>query len=168
MPGGSAHRAGISVGDVIIAADGQPVKTLEDMQNILIRNAAKGIILVKYKNANNEEKECSVYLASRPENPGYVIYSSDIIANSFVPIYGMKLVATSTTSKKKYSIEQIISGSVADESGFSENDPVDIRTIKFDDEKTSVYAEIYAKNRKKGYLDVSMAVVAALDSPYYF
>lgn len=168
MPGGSAHRAGISVGDVIIAADGQPVNTLEDMQNILIRNAARGIILVKYKNANNEEKECSVYLASRPENPGYVIYSSDIIANSFVPIYGMKLVATSTTSKKKYSIEQIISGSVADESGFSENDPVDIRTIKFDDEKTSVYAEIYAKNRKKGYLDVSMAVVAALDSPYYF
>ena len=52
--------------------------------------------------------------------------------------------------------------------GFSENDPVEIRSIKLNDDNSVIYAEIYAKNRKKGYLDGMMAIASQLDSPYYF
>ena len=37
-----------------------------------------------------------VYLAPRPDNPGYEIYKSDLISGSFVPIFSMKLTSSST------------------------------------------------------------------------
>ena len=66
------------------------------------------------------------------------------------------------------SFANVIKGSIADETGFSENDPVDIRNITFNSDNTAIYAEIYAKNRKKGYLDISMGLSAPLDGPNYF
>ena len=155
-------------GDLICEVDGQKVSTLEDMQNILMKSAAKSIIRVKYRRGEEQFLESDVYLGTRPENPGYNIYKGDIIAKSFLPIFGMQLVHVSTSNSRKYSIEQILKGSVADESGFSENDPVEIRNIKLLEDNSVIYAEIYAKNRKKGYLDGVMAIGSQLDSPYYF
>jgi S1-C subfamily serine protease len=168
FPGASASRARIVPGDLICEVDGQKVRTLEDMQNILMKTASKSIIRVKYRRGEEEFLESNVYLGTRPENPGYNIYKGDIIAKSFLPIFGMKLISVSTSSSRKYSVEQIIKGSIADESGFSENDPIEIRNIKLNDENSAIYAEIYAKNRKKGYLDGMMGIAGALDSPYYF
>ena len=168
FPGASASRAKIVPGDLICEVDGQKVSTLEDMQNILMKSAAKSIIRVKYRRGEEQFMESDVYLGTRPENPGYNIYKGDIIAKSFLPIFGMQLVHVSTSNSRKYSIEQILKGSVADESGFSENDPVEIRNIKLLEDNSVIYAEIYAKNRKKGYLDGVMAIGSQLDSPYYF
>ena len=168
FPGNSANRARILVGDVITELDGEKITTLEDMQNVLMKLPAKSIVKIKYRRGEEELFESDIYLGIRPENPGYAIYKGDIIAKSFVPIFGMKLVAVSSSNSRKYSIEQIIKGSVADESGFSENDPIEIRNIQLNDDNSVMYAEIYAKNRKKGYLDGVMAIGAQLDSPYYF
>ena len=168
FPGASASRAGMLVGDLVIECNGQTVRNLEDMQNVLMKSPAKSIVKVKYRRGENEFFEKEIYLGARPEQPGYNIYKGDIIAKAFVPIFGMKLVSVSTSSSRKYSIESIIKGSVADESGFSENDPVEIRNIKLNEDNSIMYAEIYAKNRKKGYLDGMMAIASQLDSPYYF
>ena len=168
FPGSSASRSHISVGDLLVEFDGQKITTLEDMQNLLMRSAAKSIVKIKFRHDEGEIHETEIYLAARPEHPGYNIYKGDIIAKSFVPIFGMRLLPVSTSSSRKYSIEEVIKGSVADESGFSENDPVEIRDIKLNEDNSAMYAEIYAKNRKKGYLDGIMAIAAPLDSPYYF
>ncbi len=166
MPGGSACRAGLKAGDVITELDGQKITSLEDMQTVLLKNPAKSIVGLKYLDSDGQEKISSVYLALRPENPGYLVYNSDVWAHSFVPIYGMKL--SQESGSKKYSVESVLRGSVADESGFSENDFIQIRNIQFNKEKTVISVEIYAKNRKKGYLDVGLMLSAMLDSPYYF
>lgn len=173
MPGGSANRAKIKVGDIITEIDGEKVFSLEDMQNVLLKNTSKSIISLKYKrnidSDDVQENSTLIYLSTRPENPGYLIYNSDLIANSFIPIYGMKLMSVSSSPLgKRYLIENIINGSIGDEAGFSENDYIEIKNIKFSDEKSVIYSEIYAKNRKKGYLDLSMALPASLDGPYYF
>lgn len=173
MPGGSANRAKIKAGDVITEIDGEKVFSLEDVQNVLLKNTSKSIISLKYKrnidSDDVQENSTLIYLSTRPENPGYLIYNSDLIANSFIPIYGMKLMSVSSSPLgKRYLIENIINGSIGDEAGFSENDYIEIKNIKFNDEKSAIYSEIYAKNRKKGYLDLSMALPASLDSPYYF
>ncbi|WP_407425211.1 S1C family serine protease [Treponema sp.] len=168
FPGSSASRTKILEGDVIIELNGEKITTLENMQNVLMKLPAKSIVKIKYRRSESEVYESDIYLGARPENPGYNIYKGDIIAKSFVPIFGMKLIAVSTSSSRKYSIEQIIKGSIADESGFSENDPIEIRNIRLSDDNSVIYAEIYAKNRKKGYLDGVMAIGSQLDSPYYF
>lgn len=167
LPGGSASRAKLKEGDIITEFDGQKITSLEDMQNVMMSYPAKSIVKIKYLRGE-ETKEMTVYLASRPEQPGYVIYKSDLFANSAYPIFGMKLTAVSSTSSKKYSIEKIISSSAADEYGFSENDPLEVLSLRLNDDKTVLYIELHSKNRKKGYLDMNMAFASQLDSPYYF
>ncbi len=168
FPGSSASRAHIKIGDVIVEVDGTKITTFEDLQSAMMKKSAKSIIEIKYARGEEEPQKVAVYLAVRPENPGYNIYSGDIIANSFLPIFGMKLIPVSTSSNKKYSIEYVLKGSVADESGFSESDPIQIRDIQFDDDKTAMFVSFDTKNRKKGYLDISMVLSASLNSPYYF
>ncbi|MBP5284171.1 MAG: trypsin-like peptidase domain-containing protein [Treponema sp.] len=168
LPGSGSSRAGLKAGDVIVSADGKKVSNLEDMQNILLSLAPKTVITIEYINSAEEKKSAFVYLSSRPENPGYTIYTNDIISGSFIPIFGLNLASVSERSKMKYTIKSVIKGSVADESGFSENEPLDIIDIDFDKDKKYISAHVYSKNRKKGYIDVSVVIAAPLDSPYYF
>jgi S1-C subfamily serine protease len=168
LPGAGASRARIAAGDTIVAVDGKTVHTLEDMQRILLYRTPDSIVTVSCQTSSGAEKQVLVYLSDRPENPGYTVYQNDVLAGSFTPIYGMKLTSLSNGGSKKYAISSIIRGSVADESGFSENDPVEVQNIKFNDDNSVIYSELYTKNRKKGYLDAVMALTAPLDSPYYF
>mgnify|MGYP002852489949 CR=1 FL=1 len=168
FPGSSSSRVKMLVGDVVTEIDGEKITTLEDMQDVLMKLPAKSIVKIKFRRGEDELYEDNVYLGVRPEMPGYNIYKGDIIAKSFVPIFGMRLVSVSSSNSKKYQIESVIKGSVADESGFSESDPIEIRNIRLNDDNSVIYAEIYAKNRKKGYLDGIMGIGAQLDSPYYF
>ena len=168
FPGSSASRAKIVPGDLICEFDGQKISTIEDMQSVMMKNASKSIVRIKYRRGEDEFFETEIYLGTRPENPGFNIYKGDIIAKSFLPIFGMKLLHVSTSNSRKYSIEQVLRGSVADNSGFSENDPIEIRNIRLNEDNSIIYAEVYTKNRKKGYLDGMMAIAASLDSPFYF
>lgn len=170
MPSGSAWRSKLPVGSVITSVAGTPVSSLEEAQNVLLTIPAKTIVSISYVSGTDleEKKSCVVYLAERPEYPGYEVYKNDVIADSFVPIFGMKLLKVSTSSAKKYQIQSVIRGSIADESGFSENDPIEVLGVEFNAEKSAMLATISAKKRKKGYIDISMAIQSAMDSPYYF
>ncbi|MGN0728615.1 S1C family serine protease [Treponema sp.] len=168
LPGGSADRAGISEGSVIVSVNGEPVRSLYDLQLAFMKQPSGVIIKVGVLSAENEKSEKILYLEKRPSSPGYEFYKHDSLENAFYPMFGMKMVRVSPSNKKKYSIEKIIKGSVADETGFSENDPIELLGIDFSPEKEAAYIKLYAKKRKNGYLDVSLGFSAALDSPYYF
>ncbi|MBR7064010.1 MAG: serine protease, partial [Treponema sp.] len=167
MPGGSSHRSLFSQGDIITAVNGEAISSLEDMQNLFRSYIPGTIVKCAYSNMN-EDGERVLYLEKRPKNPGYEIYKSDLITGSFVPIFGMKLVSSSTLSKRSYSVTSVIQGSIADESGFFENDPVTIYSVKFSDDNSVIYTSIYTKRRKKGFLDIALSLANTLDSPYYF
>ena len=168
MPGGCAWRAGLRAKDVITKIEDIAVLNLEDVQKVMMGITSKSTVKVTYySEADGPVKTTVVYVTDRPLNPGYQFYKNDIVASSFTPIFGMKLNAV-TQGRKRYQIAEVIRGSIADESGFSENDPIEIKNISFNNDNTALYAEIYAKNRKKGYLDINMGIAAPLDSPYYF
>ena len=81
---------------------------------------------------------------------------------------GMKLVNASSTNRKYFNITKIMKGSVADETGFSENDPVKVYDVSFVEDKSAAVISLSAKKRKNGFLDVSLRFSAPMDSPYYF
>lgn len=168
LPGGSASRAKLKSGDVITHFDGKKINTLDELQNLMMNYASKSIYSITYLTPEGEEKNTTIYLSVRPEEPGLVIYKSDIFANAALPLFGMKLNSISTISSRKYSIAFLLNGSLAEEYGFSENDPLEFMTVKLMDENKALYVEVHSKNRKKGYLDVNMAMSASLDSPFYF
>lgn len=167
-PGSPVSRAGLKRGDIITALDGIPVSSIEQVQSILRTFVSGTIVKLDYTDSENKKRDCLVYLTSRPKYPGYTFYQNDSIENSFIPLYGISLIPSSTLNSRTYMITDVIKGSIADESGFSENDPVTVGRIQFSDDKSMIYSEFTVKRRKKGYLDVSMGIPANLDSPYYF
>ena len=118
--------------------------------------------------AEEEEKSCLVYLEKRPEFPSKTVYESDLITSSFVPLFGMKLIPSSTTNRKSYTIEKIIPGSTADDMSFSENDTVTINDVTVNDKGKMIITTLSTKRKKKAFLDVVMSLGTSFDSPYYF
>lgn len=168
MPGGSAARSGLNPGDVIVSIDGNEISSIEDFQFLMMAYQPGMIVNCVCKTETGETKNLKLYLSNRPKTPVVDIYNSDFISGSFIPIFGMELVNSSTLSKKSYKIKKIIKGSVADEMSFSEDDAVSVRDVKFDKENEVMYVQIYTQRKKKGLLDITMILRSPLDSPYYF
>ncbi|MDE5899620.1 MAG: S1C family serine protease [Treponemataceae bacterium] len=167
MPGGVACRAGIEAGDVLTFVDGRRVYSLEDVQDVFRNFAPETIVSCSYTR-EGEARNALLYLDERPEQPGYEMYCSDLLSSSFIPIFGMGLAPASTLSSRRYVISKIIKGSIADESGFSETDPVYVAGVDFNEDKSAISAALSTRNKKKGYLDISIRIGSALDGPYYF
>lgn len=167
-PGSAFARAGMERGNIITEIDGITVTSLDEVQHILRSYIPGTIVKINYMDSDRQKKNCLVYLTKRPKYPGYFFYQNDSIDNSFIPLYGISLIPASTINSRAYLITNVLKGSIADESGFSENDPVSIGHIQFSDDNSMMYAEFSIKRRKKGYLDVSMGIPTNLDSPYYF
>lgn len=167
-PGSALARAGLERGDIITALDGISVTSIEDIQSVLRTLVPGTIVKIDYLDIDKQKKSCVVYLTQRPKWPGYNFYQNDSIENSFIPLYGISLISSSTTNSRTYLITNVLKGSIADESGFSENDPVTIGRVQFNDDKSMIYTEFSVKRRKKGYLGVTIGLPASLDSPYYF
>lgn len=167
-PGSSFARAGLKFGDVITEIENIPVKNLDDIQSILRTYVADTIVKCKYLDADKETKACLLYLTNRPESPGYYFYQNDTIQNSFIALYGISLIPSSTSNSRTYLITKVLNGTVADEAGFSENDPITIGKIQFNDDNTQMYCEFSVKRRKKGYLNITIGLPANLDGANFF
>lgn len=167
MPGGVANRSSINKGDIITFIAEKRVETLEDAQDIFRDYANEMIIPITYLRGE-ESKTTFVYLEARPEQPGYEVYTHDLIATSFLPIFGMRMTNFSSGIYKKYVIDEIIAGSTADESGFSVGDIVTVLEVKFLGEGQFIAANLGTRRRKGGYIDIAVGIGTELDSPYYF
>ena len=167
MPGGSAALSGIQAGDVITAFDGIRVSSLEDLHRMFMQCLSETVVRVKVRHEDEKEEVVLVCLSSRPEQPGYEVYQTDLLEHSLLPLLGMELVRAST-SKKLYSVSKVLKASAADELSFSESDTVQIVGVEFDATKSYIYVTVYTKRRKNGWLEMALALTAQLDSPYYF
>ena len=127
-------------------------------------------MLTDVPNATDSQarRTVKVYLEKRPEYPGYTICTNDLLYKAFYPVVGMELVPVSSARVGKYAIKSVIKGSVADESGFSDGDPVEIISAEPAPDKSYLYVEVYAKKRRKGYLDVTLGFAVPLDSTSFF
>ena len=144
------------------------VSSIEDFQFLLMAYEAETLLTCKYTDSQGQSKSKLIYLDKRPEDPGVLVYNTDFASNAFVPLFGMKLIASSTTNKNSYTIEEIIKGSSADQMSFSERDSVEIHDIKLDKQNKYILATIYTRRQKKGFLDISMVLSTSFDDPYYF
>ena len=168
LPGGSGFMAGLSTGDVVTHLDGKPVSSIDDFNFMMMAYECETILDCRYISSDGTAKSCLVYLEKRPEKPSVTVFDSDLITSSFVPIFGMKLIPSSTTNKNSYTIEKIIPGSSADDLSFSENDEVTVLGVSVDQKNEMIITSVSTKRKKKAFLDVTINLAAGFDSPYYF
>ncbi|NLC92360.1 MAG: PDZ domain-containing protein [Treponema sp.] len=165
-PGGSAFVSTLKENDIITSIDGNTITSIEDYQYSMMKYQPGTILSFQIENEDGK-KNIYVYLERRPENPAADIYGKDFLQNSFIPIFGMKLIPSSTLNKNSFRIDKIINGSVADMSGFAENDRITVNNVKIDIEKNVIYATFTTRTRKNAYIDISLGLSVNLDSPYY-
>lgn len=167
MPGSSASYAGLKIGDIITDLDGQKIKTLEEVQFLCMKYEPGTLLRCTY-DRDGQKSSTVIYLEKRPQAPLKQIFASDFAEDAFIPIFGIKMVRSSTTNKKLYKIEYVLEGSIADQNGFSENDMLELRDVSFYDEGEAFAAVVVVQRRKKGFLDIAMQLISSYDSPNYF
>jgi hypothetical protein len=82
------------------------------------------------------------------------------------PLFGLILAPRSGSSLfSTYLVRSVVRGSIADEAGLSENDPVTIRGFRVLEKEGFALLDIDVKKRKMGYIQTSMRLPALLDTP---
>ena len=114
-PNSAMAKAGIKRGDVITAVDGKSVKNISDIQTILRDYIPETIVKCEYLDSNKSKKSCILYLTERPKAPGYHFYKNDTIQNSFVPLFGISMIPSSTTNSRTFLVTDVLKRSTADE-----------------------------------------------------
>jgi S1-C subfamily serine protease len=102
----------------------------------------------------------------RPEIPLAEAAKLDSRERMAAPLFGLILAPTVGRSfSASYLVKKVVRGSIADEAGLSEEDPVSIRGFRVQEDIGYALMEINVKKRKAGYMETTMQLPALLDSP---
>jgi S1-C subfamily serine protease len=107
--------------------------------------------------------------AARPDLPLAEAAKKDSRERMAAPLFGLILAPTvDKTFSSSYMVKRVVRGSIADEAGLSEQDPVSIRGLRILEKDGYALLEINVKKRLMGYLETAMQLPALLDSPDTF
>ena len=161
-----ALAAGIDEGDRILAIDGTKLKDIPATQALLLRSNPGVLSLVKIERGG-VEKTLLRSMGERPFTPFESAVRLDRKEKLFPPLFGMSLspLPSSLFDSANFSVSKVWPGSIADESGLSENDPISLRRFVVDKEQHAAYIQIYVKKRKAGFLESVIQIPASLDTP---
>jgi S1-C subfamily serine protease len=107
-----------------------------------------------------------IMTAPRPDIPLAEAAKKDSRERMVAPLFGLILAPTvGKTFSPSYLVKQVVRGSIADEAGLSEHDPISIRGFRVEEDAGIALLDIYVKKRRLGYMETSMRLPALLDSP---
>jgi hypothetical protein len=104
---------------------------------------------------------------ARPDIPLANASRVDTRERLAAPLFGLILspAISSGIFSSSYQVKKVVRGSIADEAGFSEQDPVAIRGFRVMEKDGYALLDINVKKRRMGYMETTMRLPAILDSP---
>jgi hypothetical protein len=108
-----------------------------------------------------------VQTALRPDIPLSKALRSDSRERLALPLFGMALspALNSGLFARTWHVRRVIRGSIADEMGLSEDDPVSIRSFRVMENEGYAVMLISVKRRRSGFLETVVQLPAAIDLP---
>jgi S1-C subfamily serine protease len=164
----SSHR--LAEGSHIKTINGREVHAAQGLlitalQDAIFQSRPGELVTLETVSAGGTNRHV-VMTVPRPELPLGDAAKVDSRERLAAPLYGMILAPTQGKSlSSTYMVKKIVRGSIADEAGISEQDPVSIRGFRILEDQGYVLMEIDVKKRRMGYLETSMQLPALLDSP---
>jgi len=150
-------------GEAVSAPQGALIPALQDRIFPLSPGELVSLELV------DPEGKVSYYtlrLESRPEVPMMDAAQKDSKERITAPLFGLVLSPQSGTSVfSRYLVKRVIRGSIADQAGLSESDPVAIRKFQIFEKDGYALLDIDVKKRRMGYIETSMRLPALLETP---
>jgi S1-C subfamily serine protease len=106
---------------------------------------------------------------ARPEIPLLEAANIDRRERITAPLFGMLLAPLqSSFFSTSYRVTRVVRGSIADEAGVSEDDPVSINRLRILETEGGALLEISIKKRRHGYLETTMQLPVWIDTPDTF
>jgi S1-C subfamily serine protease len=125
------------------------------------------LVAIETVNRDGILKKNIIMTTPRPDLPLLDAARVDRRDRIAAPLFGMVLtpLPSGLFSSNNFRVDRVIRGSVADEGGISENDPITINRLRIMEEDGYALLEINVKKRRMGYLETSMMLPVWLDSP---
>jgi S1-C subfamily serine protease len=159
LPGSPAHRIGMEVGDILtgLGSSQRPIYSMVEAHDILLSYTPGTLIRLRWIDQEGKEKEGLAALKNRPERPLEQAIRYDRPERLFAPAFGMKVEKIQDNMLgSRYIVKKVYQGSVADETGMSENDPFSIQQWKYMEDEKILLAQIRIKKRKAGFLETGV------------
>ena len=170
-PNTSASHHRLKEGLIIKTINGKTVKApqgglIPALQKEIFSCGPGELVEVVTIDADHNEKKRILMTSARPELPLLEAAKIDRRERIAAPLFGMMLTPLQNNMfVTSFRVDRVVRGSIADEAGISENDPVSISRLRILEEEGFALLEISVKKRRMGYLDTSMMLPAWLDSP---
>jgi S1-C subfamily serine protease len=132
-------------------------------QEVLFANKPGELVSLEIDNGVNY----TLMTTPRPDIPLANAARVDTRERLAAPLFGIILspAIQEGVFSSAYQVKKVIRGSVADEAGLSEQDPISIRGFRVEEKAGYALLDINVKKRQMGYLETTMRLPAALDSP---
>jgi S1-C subfamily serine protease len=170
-PSTPAAEQQIREGSFIKTINGRELKAAQGalipaLQDCLFSLSAGELVALETVDPSGTFTRRILRMAARPAVPLADAAKKDSRERVAAPLFGL-ILAPSTGSSffATYLVKKVVRGSVADEAGLSENDPISIRGFRLMEDDGYALLEIDVKKRRMGYLETSMQLPALLDSP---
>lgn len=145
-------------GDLVRIA-GTACKTLSEAQAVLLSYDPGTLVPVDVRSGGSIRRSW-ILLRPRPFSPGEIAVRRDIKERLLAPFFGMQVTSTGRNS---YVIDRVLPGTIADEAGLSERDPLVIKDIQVNKENRALFMSLYVKKRKAGFLESLIQIASTLD-----
>ncbi len=163
LPGAPAAEAGLEPGDLLLTANGTEHRKLGPLQAALLELEPGTLVTLSWQRGS-QTLNGYLALAERPFSPLEEALARDRRERVLYPLFGMRLSKTgSFLWRDSYVVERVLPGSVADETGLSEGDPLTIQGWKVNEEQRYAMVQIFVKKRKSGFLESAVQLAAYLE-----
>jgi serine protease Do len=167
IPGSSGQEAGIQQDDLIVAIDGEEFDSIIGFQDQILKYPVGTLLDVTWLR-NGERITGKVVLEKRPYAPFEVALEKDAWVDVIYPIFGLKIKKIGRFGwTGEYIVEDVLIGSIADNSGITVNDPIIIKGMNIDDENHIVFLQMYIQKKTEGFLKSAIQIAAYLESDIF-
>ncbi|MDR1840292.1 MAG: S1C family serine protease [Treponema sp.] len=137
------------------------------LQEAIFRSGPGELVALETIDQDGVIKKYVIMTVPRPEVPLLDAAKVDRRERIAAPLFGMILspLPSSLFSSNNFTVNRVVRGSIADEAGISENDPVNINRLRIMEDAGFALLEITIKKRRMGYLETAMQLPVWLDSP---
>jgi S1-C subfamily serine protease len=170
-PNTPAAQHHVSEGSNIKTINGKTINApqgllIPALQDVIFQSRPGELVALETTDADGETKRRIMMTVPRPELPLSEAAKVDSRERIAAPLFGLILAPFQGGAfSASYLVKKVIRGSVADEAGISDQDPVSIRRFRVMEKDGYAVIDIDVKKRRMGYLETSMQLPALLDSP---
>ncbi len=162
-PRSPALDAGLQVGDLITGIDGWEPRRIGEAQRVVLSRSPESLLRIAVSR-ENESFETVIALEARPYSPIEDILAIERPEDLFPALFGMRVQDISALPwQRNFVITRVYPGTIADETGLSEQDPFSVQNWRVDLDRDIALLQIVIKKRKAGFLESGIQLASFLE-----